>query len=216
MEDLPRPEPLRSLPDHVRAVLDSIGVGRIIGAVFAGLAVVALGWWLVRPPAPRSRTRLPGPTPLWPSRPRWSRSASRPSWCTSREPSGDPASTAWLLVLGVIDAIEQAGGARSRADLDAVNLAAPVADGQQVVVPRLGEVVPTVIGDNPTADAGPVDVNRASETELDELPGVGPSTAAAIVRFREENGPFATVDDLEQVPGIGPAKLDALRDLVTV
>jgi competence protein ComEA len=68
------------------------------------------------------------------------------------------------------------------------------------------------------ADAGapptPIDVNTATPAELDELPGVGPATAAAIVTERERSGPFATVDDLDRVPGIGPAKLEALRDLV--
>jgi competence protein ComEA len=65
------------------------------------------------------------------------------------------------------------------------------------------------------APAGPIDVNRATVAELDELPGVGPATATAIVAHRDEHGPFASVDDLEAVPGIGPAKLAAIRDLVT-
>lgn len=217
MEDLPRPEPLRSLPDQARAVIASIGVGRVVGAVLAGVAVVAVGWWLVRPPAP----------PIEDSLPRADVALADPA------PLGTVGPTEGLLVhvggavrrpgvyrmaVGdrVVDAIERAGGARPRADLDAVNLAAPVADGQQVIVPRHGQTLPAAVGEGSGGPTGPVDVNRAGEAELDELPGVGPSTAAAIVRFRDENGPFATVDDLEQVPGIGPAKLDALRDLVTV
>ena len=63
---------------------------------------------------------------------------------------------------------------------------------------------------------GPIDLNTATPAELEELPGIGPATAAAIVEHREEHGPFASVDDLTDVSGIGPAKLDAIRDLVRV
>ena len=67
-----------------------------------------------------------------------------------------------------------------------------------------------------SAPAGPVDLNRATAEDLDSLPGVGPSTASAIIAFRDEHGPFGSVDDLLDVRGIGPAKLDAMRSLVTV
>ena len=69
------------------------------------------------------------------------------------------------------------------------------------------------------ADAGaaaePVDLNRATVTELERLQGIGPATASAIVEYRTRNGPFTSVDQLLDVPGIGPAKLDAIRDSVT-
>jgi competence protein ComEA len=117
-------------------------------------------------------------------------------------------------------AIETAGGPSRRADPGALNLAAPLADGERVYVPKVGETVPRIpVEDAPAgsaAPAGPVDVNRATAEELDQLPGIGPTTAAAIVDHREENGPFASVDDLEAVRGIGPAKLDAIRGLVSV
>ncbi|HUF98082.1 MAG TPA: helix-hairpin-helix domain-containing protein [Ilumatobacter sp.] len=128
----------------------------------------------------------------------------------------------------VVDAIEAARGPTGEAMLDGVNLAARIADGQRIYVPQAGEVDPTAVDNGPRADssdagtvepsvpAGPIDLNRATIDELDTLPGVGPSTAAAIVDDRERNGPFATVDDLDRVAGIGPAKLDALRGLVTV
>jgi competence protein ComEA len=126
----------------------------------------------------------------------------------------------------VHDAIELAGGGTSDADLDAVNLAQELLDGQRLYVPAIGETDAAaldVVSPSPTtgsaaaeAAAGPVDINRATPDELDTLPGVGPSTAHAIVDERERNGPFATVDELERVPGIGPAKLDRLRDLVVV
>ena len=128
----------------------------------------------------------------------------------------------------VADVLDAAGGVTTDADLDRVNLAAPVADGQRLYVPRLGEAaIPVPIGpsdgaggsggagDGTSSTAGPVDLNRATESELDVLPGVGPATAAAIVAHRGANGPFSRVDDLLEVRGIGPAKLEALRDLVT-
>ena len=126
----------------------------------------------------------------------------------------------------VIDGVDAAGGALPDADLARVNLAAPLVDGQQVYVPRQGEVPPVPLpgtgaaggaGDDPGATgAGPVDVNRATADQLDELPGVGPATAEAIIAHREEHGPFASVDDLLDVRGIGEAKLEQLRELVTV
>lgn len=125
------------------------------------------------------------------------------------------------------DLLAAAGGARPDADVDRLNLAAPLADGQRLLVPRVGEpsVAPVVPeGGSGATDAapagtgtkGPVALNTAGEEELQTLPGIGPATAAAIVEHRRRNGPFATVDDLLDVRGIGPAKLEALRDLVVV
>jgi competence protein ComEA len=133
----------------------------------------------------------------------------------------------------IVDAVDAAGGAAPDADLGRINLAAVLADGQQVYVLRVGETppVPATVGGTGlgaldvgggagTAGAGGpgalVDVNRASADQLDELPGVGPTTAEAIITHREQNGPFATVDDLLDVRGIGEAKLEQLRGLVTV
>lgn len=120
----------------------------------------------------------------------------------------------------VIDALAAAGGPHDDAVLDALNLAAPVADGQRVHVPVEGEALPYVDpGDGGAAPGGqatqpaPVDVNRASVVELERLPGVGPALAAAIVEDRTLNGPFHTVDDLIRVRGIGPAKLRVLAPL---
>jgi competence protein ComEA len=118
----------------------------------------------------------------------------------------------------VDDAVRTAGGPRSDAELDGLNLAAVVVDGQRVYVPVLGEIDLATVAEGTAAEAavGPVDLNSATVEQLDALPGVGPATASAIVDDRERNGPFATVDDLDRVPGIGPAKLGAIRDLVTV
>jgi competence protein ComEA len=109
----------------------------------------------------------------------------------------------------VADAIAGAGGADSDADLGALNLAAPLRDGDQVIVPFPG-------GSTPAMGAGSagIDLNRATASELEELPGVGPVLAARIVAYRESNGPFDAVEDLLDVGGIGEAKLVGMRDTI--
>lgn len=115
------------------------------------------------------------------------------------------------------DAIRRAGGAKPRADLGLVNLAAPIADGQQVLVPgRTNAGAPAAGGVAPAAAAGPVHLNTATLEQLDELPGVGPVTAGKILAYREEHGAFQSVDELDAVPGIGPARLEELRQLVAL
>lgn len=118
------------------------------------------------------------------------------------------------------DAVARAGGASGAADLEAIDLAAPVADGQQVVVPRRGQAgagpapTPSPSGAGPAARMGPVHLNTATAADLDALPGIGPSTAQKIVDYRSAHGPFHSVDELDAIPGIGMAKIDQLRDLV--
>ena len=115
----------------------------------------------------------------------------------------------------VADALDRAGGPTRRADLTAVNLAAPVADGQQIVVPLR---VTGGGGEQPEQRrALPARVSLASATleQLDELPGIGPVTAQKILDWRQAHGPLRSVDDLDAIPGIGPARVEQLRDLVT-
>jgi competence protein ComEA len=113
----------------------------------------------------------------------------------------------------VADAVARAGGATRRADVSLVNLAAPVADGLQVVVPRRAPAAPSGSASGPTAPAGPLHLNTATLEQLDELPGVGPATAQKILDFREQHGAFTSIDELDAIPGIGPARLEQLREV---
>jgi competence protein ComEA len=113
----------------------------------------------------------------------------------------------------VADAIARAGGLTRRAERTAVNLAAPLADGEQVLVAARGSPVASAAG-APAAMSGPVSLSSATAEQLDALPGVGPVTAEKIVAYRQEHGPFTSVDGLDAIPGIGPARLADLRPLV--
>src|SRR5712691_8869277 len=106
----------------------------------------------------------------------------------------------------IADAVAIAGGATPKADITLVNLAAPLADGEQVLVPVRGSA--SSAADSPTA---PVDLNSASAEQLDALPGIGPATAAKIVAFRQQHGPFHSADDLDAVPGIGASRIAQLK-----
>jgi competence protein ComEA len=119
----------------------------------------------------------------------------------------------------VIDAIERAGGALVKADLSLLNLAAPLTDGTQILVPKAGASVPGGTGAPAVpggSAAGLININTAGATELEALSGIGEGLAATIVEYRTQNGPFAAGDDLLDVSGIGPATLDEIRDQVTV
>ncbi|HVS85677.1 MAG TPA: ComEA family DNA-binding protein [Gaiellaceae bacterium] len=116
----------------------------------------------------------------------------------------------------IADAVAAAGGATSKAELDYVNLAAPLADGEQVVVPARGATgapaeTPPAAGSSPTA---PLDLNSASAEQLDALPGIGPATAQKIVDYRTAHGPFHSVEELDAVPGIGAGRIAQLKGLV--
>ena len=121
----------------------------------------------------------------------------------------------------VADAVARAGGPNRRADLAALNLAAPLVDGIQVLVPPRAMVAHPSEDVVPAPSSAGVGLGRrlslatATADELDELPGVGPITAQNILDYRAEHGPFRSVDDLDAVPGIGPARIEQLRDLVT-
>ena len=119
----------------------------------------------------------------------------------------------------ITDAIARAGGMTAHAEAASVDLAAPLADGEQVLVPSAAAgataVAPAPAGASggPTASA-PVDLNTATAEQLDALPGIGPTTAQKIIDYRQQHGPYTSIDDLDAISGIGPAKIDSLRGLV--
>jgi competence protein ComEA len=226
---LPRPAPPRSPIERLREWVAWFGPGRLAATAVAVIAVVAGGTWLLKGSPGRAEDQLPFAS-------RTTVPAAVPSASTSiAQTATSVASAIVVYVAGAVtrpgvytldtaarvtDALDAAGGAAPEADLDVVNLAASVRDGERIYVPVVGEVIPAIVaGDSApdvTAPAGPVNINSATADQLDVLPGVGPTTAAAIVAHRQQNGPFQTVEQLGDVRGIGPAKLDALWGLVTV
>jgi competence protein ComEA len=216
----------------------------LVGAV--GLACIGVvGWRLLAPPPPPAEMRIPFAQPS-PAGDGEADSSSGTGGDDGGDDGGKGSTSAptevVVHVVGAVvspglrrlpsgsrvaDALDAAGGALPGADLPRVNLAAPLVDGQQVYVPRPGEELPlpagaVLPGGSGAAGAGgpgpgaPVDLNTATAEQLDTLPGVGPATAAAIIAHRDEHGPFTSVDQLLDVRGIGEAKLEQLRDLVSV
>ena len=129
----------------------------------------------------------------------------------------------------VADAIEKAGGETKNADLSQINLAYVLQDGQKIYVPNKNEKISQYItgnsGNNDTEENNTsnsskedskVNINTANQSELDSLPGIGPSIAQKIIDYREENGNFKTIEELQNVKGIGDAKYEEIKDMVTV
>ena len=198
-----------------RERLDSLSRGEIAGLIVVLVAVLGgAGLWYAR--------SLPKPVTIAESGPRAAQVSSSPSPSLSvivdvagavRQPG------VFEFVEGdrVIDAIERAGGPLPKADLGLLNLAAPLADGTQILVPKTGPAVAGVPGGTaPGTSSGLININSASATELEALSGIGEVLAATIVEYRDQNGPFASVEDLMDVSGIGPATLEEIRDQVTV
>jgi competence protein ComEA len=219
---------------------------RIIPYALAALVVVAVGVWSLR----ASGDEVGAPAPTWtfgsgesgasgPTDP----TESTPDGASIDAPSATTSTTEpqplFVQVAGavqrpgvyevqqgarVFQVLLMAGGMTSEADGEAVPLAAEVADGVCIRVPRVGEVMagpslqgpaaPGADGQAGSSSAGPVSLSTGTEAELDTLPGVGPKTAQRIIAYRDENGPFVSVDQLEEVPGIGAATVERLRDLV--
>jgi competence protein ComEA len=114
----------------------------------------------------------------------------------------------------VADAVIRAGGPTPKAQIELLNLAARIADGEQIVVPRRGAAGPAAATSGGAVAAGPVHLNSATLEQLDALPGVGPVTAQKILDYRQQHGAFGSVDELDAIVGIGPARLEQLRGLV--
>lgn len=223
------------------AWLDSLGdrLGITPWTVLAGAAAVAAaaigGWWAFAAPAP---------PPVDDVLPRVEEAGPVVSAATTSVAASE-ADTGPLVVhvdgavvhpgvheLGdgarVVDAVDAAGGLTGEADRSRLNLAEPLTDGQRIWVPRFGEEEPQIVaptggaaatGPDDSAGGGAaalIDLNEADAAQLEELPGVGPTIAGAIVRHREEAGPYQQVEDLLEVSGIGPARLAQIEALVTV
>jgi competence protein ComEA len=219
---LRRPGPPLSWRDRLEQLADATGStpARIVAGCAAVGAALVVGWWLLRPPADPPEESLPYAS------------------STSALPASSASTESALLVVHVAgavaapglhelpagsrvaDAIGAAGGLTPQADASRINLAAPVSDGQRIYILAVGEQEPAVAvggGEGATGSpSGPVNLNTADAEALDALPGIGPATAANIIEHRGKVGAFTSVDQLLDVPGIGDAKLEALRDLVTV
>jgi competence protein ComEA len=181
-----------------------------------GVTVAGAGFWYVR--------SLPAPVQV--------RSGPSGALVAAPTASASPATVILVDVAGwvrrpgvyefaegarVIDAIDAAGGARPGAVLSSLNLAAPLVDGTQVLVPKESQSAPTTeTGTGTSGATGLVNVNSATNAELETLPGIGEVIAQAIVDHRTENGPFTSVEQLVDVSGIGDATLEDIRELVTV
>ncbi len=210
--------------------LEGLGLApaRLLVGLLTVVAVAVFGWWLLRPPPAPVEQQLPMAAPAT--------TAGTPAASTTTGPTEVVVHVAGAVARPgvqrvaadrrVADVVDAAGGLSAEADPNRINLAAPLTDGMQVYVPKVGEEAPPVAAGSVPADGGagsegsgpdaPVNVNTAGADELDELPGVGPATAEAIIEHREANGPFTTVDQLLDVRGIGDAKLAELRDRVVL
>ncbi len=216
-------EPFRPVPDpswreRVDAVVERARVlpprVRLVAAVVASVVVAAMALALLRPAGAASAPEVDLP------RATESSSPAAPSSLSAQlvvvQAAGAVAKPGvYRLASGmrVDDLVRAAGGLAPDADPDRVNLAALLTDGEKVYVPRMGETIPTdAAGTDATAStSGPIDLNAASITQLETLPGVGPATAQAIVDYRTQHGRFQTVDDLLNVRGIGPQARCAAR-----
>jgi competence protein ComEA len=179
----------------------------VVISLICGLLAAGTVWLVSRPPRGQMVRLLPPPT-LAPLVVHVSGAVARPG--VYNLPAGSR----------VKDAVLAAGDVLPDANPDAINLAAPLEDGAKIEVPRLNPPVataaPTPMQSSGQASAGPININLATQEELESLPGIGPVIAERIITYREENGPFSKPEAIQNVSGIGPATFDRIRDLITV
>lgn len=210
----------------VRAGLGGLSPVALKGVVIAAVVVVAIGVWRFWPTAPAPEIACDD-DPAAAGEAVASAEATASAEIVVHVAGAVMHPGVYRLPLGsrVTDAMAAAGGALGSAATDAVNLARLLVDGEQVYLPTQEEVASGSVGGpesgasggggSSASSGGLVNINSASASELDALPGVGPSTAQKIVDDREANGPFGKPEDLMRVPGIGESKYNALKDLVT-
>lgn len=126
----------------------------------------------------------------------------------------------------VVDAIEAAGGITDNANMNKINLAYMLADGQKIYIPSIydeddmelitNDIGKNIIEDNPLKQNELININNATQTELESLTGIGPSTALKIINYRKENGNFRQIEDIKNVPGIGNSKYEAIRNQICI
>ena len=201
------------------------GSSRLIGSFLSLIAVALAGWWLLRIPPPPPEDSIPIASTV--TTLSFAMSSSQATALISEitvHIAGavkTPGVYQFRLGARINDGVVAAGGATAQADLDSVNLAMLLSEGIQIYIPKRNEKPHIVVQPrftNPTSsnDAtdkqlqGSININTATAIELEQLAGVGPSTAKAIIAFREKNGSFKTVEDLLNVRGIGPAKLSEI------
>jgi competence protein ComEA len=212
----------------VQATIKWFGLSRLVGSILSLFAVALAGWWLLRVPPPPPEDSIPIAS-----------TATTLSFAVSSPQKIELVTELTVHIAGavktpgvyqlhvgarIIDGVVAAGGATAQADLDSVNLAMLLSEGEQIYIPKRNEkphiiVQPRFTSSNNLNSSNSatnnelqisININTATAIELEQLAGVGPSTAKAIIEFRQKNGGFKTVEDLLNVRGIGPAKLSEI------
>jgi competence protein ComEA len=218
---------------NLQTTIKWFGLSRLIGSFLSLIAVALAGWWLLRIPPPPPEDSIP----IASTATTLSFAVSSPQKIELDEKLVDELATELTVhIAGAVktpgvyqfrlgarinDGVVAAGGATAQADLDSVNLAMLLSEGTQIYIPKRNEKPHIVVQPrftNPASSNDATDkqlqvsinINTATAIELEQLAGVGPSTAKAIIAFREKNGSFKTVEDLLNVRGIGPAKLSEI------
>ena len=199
-----------------RPVRSRVGVGAAIVLVLAGLAIAVL----VSAFGSQGSTRSIAPP-----------AASATPGATGGARSSPAGATIYLHILGAVakpglylltdgdravDLVAAAGGFTDTADRSGLNLARPLVDGEQILVPNVGEAPPAGTGPGAATAGGKVNINTADEAALETLPRVGPAMAKRIIDWRTKNGRFTALEDLMSVTGVGAKTFDSLKDLVTL
>ena len=224
----------------VQATIKWFGLSRLIGSVLSLIAVALAGWWLLRVPPPPPEDSIP----IASTATTLSFAVSSPQKIEldkelDTELDRELATELTVHIAGAVktpgvyqlqvgarinDGVVAAGGATAQADLDSVNLAMLLSEGEQIYIPKRNDKPHIIVQPRFTSSSNlnssnsatnnelqiSININTATAIELEQLAGVGPSTAKAIIEFRQKNGGFKTVEDLLNVRGIGPAKLSEI------